>query len=89
MASYSSSTRSETFSPEIWIAYDSLDLLAQETGELCLVSHNDANATGPGPRRSTRTKAKKRCLKRRDAALKRCHNASAIAIKWRADAVPP
>jgi hypothetical protein len=70
MASYSASTGSETFAPESQIIFGSLSFLAQETGELRLVGDDKASAMGLGPKRSTRTKVEKWCLKRRVAALK-------------------
>jgi hypothetical protein len=52
MANYSTSAWSETFIPRSQITFGSLNFLAQETSELCLVSQNEANAIVLGSRRS-------------------------------------
>jgi hypothetical protein len=89
MANYLAYVGSETFAPGSQITFGSLYFLTQETGELRLVSHNEANATGPGPKRSTRTKAKKQRLKRRITTLRQRLNASIVAAKRWVKAVPP
>lgn len=47
MARYLASAVSEAFIPRSRITFGSLGFLAQETGELCLISQNEANTTGP------------------------------------------
>lgn len=62
----------------------SLNLLATATGELRITDPNMSFTTGTRPARSTRSKAKKRCLKWCTAALKKYLNRHTDAIKQRA-----
>jgi hypothetical protein len=61
---------SEAFAPASRITFGTLDFLTTTTGELRLSAPSVPITTGPSPFRSTRSKAKKRCLKRRTATLK-------------------
>lgn len=60
----------ETFAPGSHITFGTLDFFVIAVGELSLVVPDMPDIMGTQPRHSTRTKAEKRCLKRRVTALR-------------------
>lgn len=88
MAQSSTFTVGETFALGSRTGFGSLDFLATTTGELCLADFDaPAMTSARGPTRSVaRSKVEKQHLKRHAAALKRCINQHATAIKQKAEA---
>lgn len=74
MASSSASVGVETFSPWSSIRFGSFNFFATTTGELTLIVPGMPGTKGTQPTLSTRSKAKKRHLKKCVTALKWCLN---------------